>query len=263
MSYSILIVDDQREVQRMLENALETLGQRFIITGVPSAEEALLEARLSQVDLLVTDIRLPGMSGLELYTRIRVLRPQVSTILLTGVQDEEILEHAARTGADAFFTKPIDLADFLDAVVRILRIEARGPLPKIPPEPEGAAPEDAAGSLSDRVVRLRQDLPAEAVLLVDEDGHVLVRAGALEDTELESRLLDSLSGVFQAGAQITRLMNGRQTDSVLRFAGEHTGLIFIPLGDSHGLVAAVSNTLPGTGLPAWHQYLPTVVVYMA
>ena len=62
----ILIVDDQRDITRMLRLAVEALGRGYSVADVPSAEEALLEVRRAAVDLLITDLRLPGISGLEL-----------------------------------------------------------------------------------------------------------------------------------------------------------------------------------------------------
>ena len=55
----ILLVDDQRDVTRMLRASLETLGHHFTIVDVPSGEEALLEIKRGGVDLLITDVRLP------------------------------------------------------------------------------------------------------------------------------------------------------------------------------------------------------------
>ena len=238
MTHSILIVEDRREVLRVLEHALESLGQRFIITGVPSGEEALLEARLSQVDLLITDIRLPGMSGLELYTRIRILRPQVKTFLLTGLTDEETHTKAAGAGADAFFTKPVDLAEFLDTVVRVLNLKMDGPVTiPTPPTPEIEDP-PPSGTLSDRLAQLRQDLHAETVLLVDEAGQVMARAGDLRDPNTEPRLLRLVADVLQAGTQLSRLLKSRPTGRIHHFPGATYDLIIAPLGEGRGLVAA-------------------------
>jgi CheY-like chemotaxis protein len=250
MTHSILIVDDHREVLRVLEKALGTLGQRFIITGVLSGEEALLEARLSQVDLLITDIRLPGMSGLELFTRIRILRPQVKTFLLTGLKDEKTNHTASSAGADGFFPKPVNLADFLDAVVRVLGLDLDGPIPDPLLEPEEEAPAAETVNLSDRLSQLRQDLSARAVLLVDAEGQVLARAGYLQDADSEPHLIDSVTAVLQSAARVNRLIPGKPGESIHNFPGETDGLVAAPVGSGHGLITAVPNeTLASSALP--------------
>ncbi len=72
----ILLVDDQRQVSRVLRSALEVSSKDYIINDVSSAEEALLEISRGPLDLLVTDLRLPGMTGLELVERVLDINPQ-------------------------------------------------------------------------------------------------------------------------------------------------------------------------------------------
>ena len=79
--YHILIVDDQRDVRLLLRTSLETLKLDLEIIDVPSAEEALLVLGKEQIDLMVVDIRLPGMSGLELHDRAGKRTPTNSTYL--------------------------------------------------------------------------------------------------------------------------------------------------------------------------------------
>src|SRR3990170_1182879 len=71
----VVLVDDQRQVTRMLRTSLELSGRAYDIVDVRSAEEALGEMDRGPVDLVVTDLRLPEMSGLELIARIRQTHP--------------------------------------------------------------------------------------------------------------------------------------------------------------------------------------------
>ncbi|HUF37428.1 MAG TPA: response regulator [Anaerolineales bacterium] len=248
MSHSILIVDDQREVIRLLESALASIGQRFVITGVLSGEEALLEARLNHVDLLIADIRLPGMSGLELYTRIRVLQPQVKTILMTGVQDPKTRASAANAGADGFFIKPIEIADFLASVEQILDLTVSAPVapPEIEQEP---APEKG---ISDRLAQFRRDLEADTVFLLNDSGEVLVRAGSLADTELEDLVLPALMSASSAGLKVSQLIGRSRTDNLYFFDGERYDLVMAPVGTAYSLVAVVPRSNAGRTTAAIH-----------
>ena len=70
-SHRILIVEDQREVARLIHSALMTMERNLGLINLPSGEEAILDAMNTQVDLLVIDYRLPGINGLELLHKIR------------------------------------------------------------------------------------------------------------------------------------------------------------------------------------------------
>ena len=108
----------------MLEDDLD-------IVEVPSGEEAILDSSLNPIDLLVSDYRLPGISGIELMRKVRRNRPNVKVILITGQADPNIRKEVSEAGADAFFIKPIPIADFLDSVEHQLGLVGT----ILPPEP--------------------------------------------------------------------------------------------------------------------------------
>jgi CheY-like chemotaxis protein len=126
---------------------------------VPSAEEALLESSRLTVDLLVTDLRLPGMTGAELIRKIRVRQPGVRVILMTGISDDDRLaKQRDEAKADVFLRKPISAGNFLETVERLLELTAE---PPAPPEPPAA---NAKGDGEEAVLReLSAVLPGEPV----------------------------------------------------------------------------------------------------
>ena len=79
---SILLVDDQRDIVRLLHSTLQTLGHQLDIIDAPSGEEALLEASRKKVDLLVADYLLPGISGVELMRKVRARNPELKVIFI-------------------------------------------------------------------------------------------------------------------------------------------------------------------------------------
>jgi CheY-like chemotaxis protein/predicted regulator of Ras-like GTPase activity (Roadblock/LC7/MglB family) len=117
----VLIVDDAIDVCRMLQDTLKTAYPEVRVSVMPSAEEALLEASRFTVDLLVADIRLPGMTGLELVRKIRIRQPQVKVILMTGMTlDERLTQQANEAAPDVFIRKPLHIDTFLDAVESLI-----------------------------------------------------------------------------------------------------------------------------------------------
>ncbi len=115
MAYRVLVVEDNHEVRRMVTASLKTLSAEIDVLDVPSAEEALVISATLQLDLVVLDFRLPGMTGLDMVTRLRKRRPEAKIILVTGVEDPAIRQQIAQAQAEAFFFKPIEVDKFLEA----------------------------------------------------------------------------------------------------------------------------------------------------
>lgn len=117
----ILIVDDAIDLARLLQDALKIAHPEIPITVVPSAEEALLEASRLTIDVLVTDLRLPGMSGIDLVRKIRVRQPNVKVILMTGLNpDDRLWKQKEEVATDIFLRKPIITSNFLESVDQLL-----------------------------------------------------------------------------------------------------------------------------------------------
>lgn len=234
MQKRILIVDDQREVSRLLRSALETVEQGLLVSEAPSGEEALLEASRLPMDLLVVDYRLPGMTGIELMKKARARYPEMKIIVISGVSDRKSLKEIEDSGADAFFTKPVPMADFLDAVERLLGLART-----ILQTPGGNEPEEE-DTLADILVTIRQTLSADVVFLLDGFGHVQAEAGQLRDRNHQVSLISSLMGMHNAAQKIASLL-GKAKSHLHLFDGEEYDLVFIPLGSSHALSAVGSG----------------------
>ena len=122
MSHSVLLVEDDTQMRRMLAAALRRDGH-FVIEAT-NGDEALewlapgvLEGELERVpDLVVSDIRLPYFSGLEILEGLHVASRRIPVILITGFPDQETHDRAAALGAECVLEKPFDLAQLRAAV---------------------------------------------------------------------------------------------------------------------------------------------------
>lgn len=239
MTRNILLVDDQRDILRLLHSTLDTLKNSEVrVFEAPSGEEALLEAARSQIDLLVADYRLPGMSGVELMHKIRARHPEVKVILISGMSDRRSRDEMLNAGAMALFDKPIPLADFLDAVERGLGLVRT----IFPPEPPTDGQEEARRNrLSDLLANFRQDVNAQAVFLVNERGRVLARAGDLHDSSMEVSLLSALIAIHHAGLKVSKYNRQDEPDSYHVFRGGDHDLLFIPVDANYALLLAGSE----------------------
>lgn len=102
----ILVVDDERETCELLEMALSREG--WGVTSSTSASEALELVATRDYDLVLTDLSMPEMGGLELCERVLGTRPNVPVIVITGQGSLETAIGAMRAGAYDFITKPVD-----------------------------------------------------------------------------------------------------------------------------------------------------------
>jgi len=253
-SYRILIVEDQREVSRLLHSALDTLEYKLEIVEIPSGEEAILDSSRNAIDLLVSDYRLPGITGIELMRKVRSYRPKVKVILITGQTDPKIRLQVAEAGADAFFIKPVPIADFLDSVERHLGLVET----ILPPEPiPSEEPEKLQSNLPDLLAHLRQDTKAIAVLLLNDNGRVLARAGDLPDNKNEISLLSSLLSIHSAGQKVARLIEQKVASNWYVFDGDQYNLIFAPVGSSHAMLVI------GKGLADAEHLLKNLAIFSA
>ncbi|WP_163869505.1 sigma-54-dependent transcriptional regulator [Myxococcus eversor] len=110
----VLMVEDEREMRAMLEKGLTRRG--YTPVALASADEALARLAGEDFDVVLTDLRMPGMDGLALCERIVLNRPDIPVIVLTAFGSLETAVAAIRAGAYDFVTKPIDL----DALVLVL-----------------------------------------------------------------------------------------------------------------------------------------------
>lgn len=257
----VLIADDAFELGRLLQTVFLTIDPTLSVQVVPSAEEALLESSRKPIDLLVSDIRLPGMSGLDLVKKIRVRHAGLKVIIITGMTDVKVVESVRDLNVDAFFHKPVEMSAFLAAARKLLDLPSETPPaltrpgvaagPKPAPEPPAArsagtdrpsqrlAPAPAAPpqeSLSAMVTGLRQRLSALAVWVLDERGRIVVQAGDVPDLPLEDQWAELVLAALSAGAKVARLAGEGGTPQVLAFQGKEFHIVLAPAGDYAVLV---------------------------
>ena len=115
MTHHVLIVDDDPQMQFFLREALER--QQYAVCVAPSAEAALETLKVDRFDLILMDIQLPGMSGLEAVEEIQKLDRRTPVIVMTAHGTRDSALDAVRRGAYDYFTKPFSL-DEMEIVVR-------------------------------------------------------------------------------------------------------------------------------------------------
>jgi CheY-like chemotaxis protein len=115
LSTHILVVDDEPDVESMFRQHFrrDLRSGRFIMEFALSAPAALERVRAiadPSLILILSDINMPGMTGLEMLPKVKELRPDVPVIMITAYGDEDTKRYAIAQGATGLLTKPIDFA---------------------------------------------------------------------------------------------------------------------------------------------------------
>jgi DNA-binding response OmpR family regulator len=101
----ILVVEDDEEMRSLLKDFFEEDG--FEIDTVSNGSEAFRKIAREPFNLIITDIRMPGLTGLDILPGIKKLQPEVSIIVITAFGSEEVRRKALERGATAYLEKPI------------------------------------------------------------------------------------------------------------------------------------------------------------
>jgi DNA-binding NtrC family response regulator len=159
----ILVVDDDAGQRSLLASFLR--GQGFEIVCASSGEEALGFLRAEQFDMMISDVRMPGLSGLEALRRVREEQSVLPVLLVTAYADIRDAVNAMRDGAVNYLSKPIDLDELLASVRKSIGIDD-STAPKFAdgkPLPEGC-----------RESPLMQSVFRDVSLVADSDSRILI-----------------------------------------------------------------------------------------
>ena len=113
---SVLIVDDKDSLRDMLAQTLSVEG--YEVKAAADGEKAMELADASRFDVVLTDLRLPSMDGIEVLRRIKEMDPSQEVIMMTAFGTIETAVHAMKLGAFDFLTKPFEELDVLAAALR-------------------------------------------------------------------------------------------------------------------------------------------------
>jgi CheY-like chemotaxis protein len=196
----ILIVDDEPKVGFFLGRSLEVSNADCAVTTATSGEEALEILKQTPMDLLITDLRMPGISGLELIRWVKQYSPDTRTVLITAYGSGKIEAEAHRLQIYHYLTKPFNVKEFTQVV--------DGALDQLALTSPGLTvfSDEVFERLSERLESLRYDVGASCILLADMQGQRLVEVGPTDGIDI-TMLLTLLAGGFATSAELARKFN--------------------------------------------------------
>ena len=235
----VWVVDDDRSIRWVLEKALEKAGQRV---RTFERAQAVLEALDggARPDVLLTDIRMPGMDGLELLTQLHRRAPDLPVIVITAHSDLDSAVSAYQGGAFEYLPKPFDVAEavgLVERAVRTTRAEGKGEAGRAPRAPEILGESPAMQEVFRAIGRLSRS--HVSVLINGESGtgkelvaralhrhsprsdkpFIALNTAAIPKDLLESELFGHEKGAF-TGAQSQRRGRFEQADGGTLFLDE-------------------------------------------
>lgn len=112
----VLVVDDEAGIRNLLQRTLEDAG--YSVVAAASGQEALDKMSEMNIELAMLDIKMPGMSGIEVLRQIGINWPDTCVIMVTGIGDAQTAVEAMKLGAYDYLTKPFNPADVVPAIQR-------------------------------------------------------------------------------------------------------------------------------------------------
>lgn len=190
-SRRILVVDDLEDVRRLIAQVLER--EHYVVFEATNGREALRRLQEQPVDLLITDLKMPEMGGLELLEQVHSLYPEADIIVLTAYGTIQSAVQAMQRGARDYLTKPFDLQELREKVARTFEARAeraqaaRSPIAPLMELGRILSSEMDLADTMDAIVALVQDTFAPTrieIAVLDEhlpEGRIVVKSGeALE-----------------------------------------------------------------------------------
>jgi diguanylate cyclase (GGDEF)-like protein len=116
---TILVIDDEEQIARRVKKFLEKEGYSVFIAF--NGEDGINIVENNPVDIIVTDIKMDGMNGIEVLQKAKTLCRDIEGIMVTGYKEEDFAKKSLRTGAIDYLTKPIDLVELLFSINRAIR----------------------------------------------------------------------------------------------------------------------------------------------
>jgi two-component system nitrogen regulation response regulator GlnG len=243
---TLLIVDDEPNVRYSLEKYLRSPTLDVICAA--SGKEAVEKARAQRPDAVVLDVRLPDMSGLEVFERIRQIDPRLPVVIITAHATTEIAIEAMKQGAFEYLPKPVDLHQLREVVAQAIHSSCLSRVPAVFDQQDGAERDverivGLSGPMQDVYKKIGRVAPQDVnVLVLGESGtgkelvaraiyshsrrskqpFLAINCAAIPETLLESELFGHERGSF----------TGADRRRIGKFEQAHGGTVFLDeIGD--------------------------------
>jgi DNA-binding response OmpR family regulator len=239
-SNKILVVDDSPQISKALSDLLSASG--YAVRTAPSAERALQILESATFDLIITDLKMTGMTGIDLAKQVLQKSPGLPVVILTGFGDMDSVINALRLGVADYLKKPFSIDEVMSVVEReIARSKGRQAAPvearptEKPPRLYIFAQRDLE-QIEAVLSRLRAQATAESAMLVEQAGYVIAAKGMSTSADVEP-LSNLIASSRSTSATLASLLGETQDFSTSYMEGQRVSVYTTSLG--RGLYLAV------------------------
>jgi len=236
----ILVVDDSPQISKALSDLLSASG--YAVRTAPSAERALQILESAQFDLIITDLKMTGMTGIDLAKQVLQKWPKLPVVILTGFGDMDSVINALRLGVADYLKKPFSIDEVMSVVEREIGKSKDRQAAPAEARPSEKPPrlyifgqrdlEQIEAVLS----RLRAQATAESAMLVEQAGYVIAAKGMSSGADVEP-LSNLIASSRSTAASLASLLGETQDFSTSYMEGQRVSVYTTSLG--RGLYLAV------------------------
>jgi CheY-like chemotaxis protein len=224
----VLVVDDEEKIVFFLRESLEELGQQFKVATARSAEEALDKIDDQPYDLVISDLCMPGIDGLQLLETIKERSPGTRFILMTAYGSDEVETRAQSLEAYKYITKPFHVSDLLTVARQALD--------------EPATSRDFSPSLADQQVEeieralsnLRFEVGAQCAFLADRRGRIVSEVGLSQGME-PGTFLPLVAKSLATTSGLAEYLNDEETFNLQFYEGRKYDIHSTAVDEDHFL----------------------------
>ncbi|MBI2855423.1 MAG: sigma-54-dependent Fis family transcriptional regulator [Chloroflexi bacterium] len=199
----ILIVDDEEGIRRLCHQALE--GEGFLCETASNGQEALARAAQEEFDLVLLDVKMPGMSGLEVLPRLNTAHPDTCVVMVTAMVDAHTAVQAMRLGAYDYLTKPFDIGDLISTAERALERRRLSLENKRYQERLEQMVQEQARQIRAQFREIVQALLREQITL--QELEAIRRATGVEATQVSSEIGKPVTSVKEFATHLIKLID--------------------------------------------------------
>jgi len=197
----ILIVDDDEKLATLLQEGLRALGEGYDVVTAGGTDEALAKVSKRPFDLVITDLMMPEVDGLQLLEALKVINPSMVTVAMTAFDSGEIRAKAESFGVYRYLSKPFSVQEFRQCVMDALQ-EAEQT------QEVTAFSEEQLKAIDRNLSSLRTSVRAHSVALIDAAGRIISFQSVQRDLDMTSLCNALIMGNAAVVAEVASLLGG-------------------------------------------------------
>jgi CheY-like chemotaxis protein/predicted regulator of Ras-like GTPase activity (Roadblock/LC7/MglB family) len=225
----ILIVDDDEKLAALLQESLRALDEGYDVVTARGTDEALAKVSKHSFDLVITDLMMPEVDGLQLLEALKAINPSIITVAMTAFDSREIKAKAERFGIYRYLAKPFSVHEFRQCV-----IDAFGEAERI--QEVTTFSDEQLKAIERNLSSLRTSVRAHSVALIDSAGKVISLRSVQRDLDMTSLCNALVTGNASVAAEVASLLGGRPTCRISYHEGVDYNVCVYTLNEDFSLV---------------------------